>query len=94
MERSRTTRKNDAVTLRQFNRFLITANIPSQFKGIVKELKDVLVMPIILQDLLFAYIPRDIYLYISPISGIYINIYPPNGGYMQQYTPQLGIMYL
>ena len=55
MERAQTTKKNDAVTLRQFNLFLKTANLPSQFKGTVKQFKDVVQqMPIILQDLLFA----------------------------------------
>ena len=55
MERAQTTRKNDGVTLRQFNRFLKTAALPSQFKGLVKEFKDVVQqMPIILQDILFA----------------------------------------
>ena len=55
MERAQTTKKNDAVTLRQFNRFLKTANLPSQFKGTVKQFKDVVQqMPIILQDILFA----------------------------------------
>ena len=54
MNRSKQTIKNDAVTLRQFNRFLTKAHIRSQFKGVVKELKDVLQMPTILQDLLFA----------------------------------------
>ena len=55
MERAQTTKKNDAVTLRQFNRFLKTANISSQYKGLVKQFKDVVQqMPIILQDILFA----------------------------------------
>ena len=55
MERAQSTRNNDAVTLRQFNRFLKTANLSFQFKGTVKHFKDVVQkMPIILQDLLFA----------------------------------------
>ena len=53
MERAQTTKKNDAVTLRQFNQFLKTANLPSQFKGTVKQFKDVVQqMSIILEDLL------------------------------------------
>ena len=41
MERAQTTRKNDAGTLRQFNRFLKTARLPSQFKGTVKQFKNI-----------------------------------------------------
>ena len=65
MERAQTTKKNDAVTLRQFNCFLITAKLPSQFKGTVKQFKDVVQkMPIILKDILFAewisqYVKKD-----------------------------------
>ena len=55
MERAQTTKKNDAVTLRQFNRFLKTSNISSHYKDLVKQFKDVVQqMPIILQDILFA----------------------------------------
>ena len=48
------TKKNDAVTNRQFNRFLATAHLPSNWKGRVKVLADVLEMPLIKQELLFA----------------------------------------
>ena len=54
MERSATTKKNDAVTERQFNRFVTTAKLPSQWEGKVKVFKDVLEMPIIHQDKLFS----------------------------------------
>ena len=54
MDHAPTNKKNDSVTNRQFNRFLATAHLPSNWKGRVKVLADVLEMPLILQDLLFA----------------------------------------
>ena len=54
MEHSATTKVNDAVTERQFNRFLANAKLPSRWEGKVKVLEDVLEMPIIFQDKLFA----------------------------------------
>ena len=54
MDQAKTTKINDAVTNRQFNRFLSKANLPSRWKGKVKVLQDVLQMPIIFQDKLFS----------------------------------------
>ena len=54
MDHSANTKANDAVTYRQFNRFLPTAKLPSRWKGRVKVLEDVLQMPIIVQDKLFS----------------------------------------
>ena len=54
MQRAKTTILNDAVTLRQFNRFLPNAKLPPHWQGSVEKLEDVLKMPIIIQDKLFA----------------------------------------
>ena len=54
MEHAKSTKADDAVTNRQFQRFLSTAKLPTQWEGKVKTLKDVILMPLIYQDLLFA----------------------------------------
>ena len=54
MEQSATTKLNDAVTERQFNRYLPKAKLPPRWVGKVKVLEDVLQMPIIFQDQLFS----------------------------------------
>ena len=54
MEHAPTTKINDAVTMRQFNRFLTNATLPPLWEGKIKSLQDVVEMPIIFQDKLFA----------------------------------------
>ena len=54
MMHAKTTNNNDAVTKRQFERFLPTAELPPNWKSKVHNLRDVLNMPIFLQDKLFA----------------------------------------
>ena len=91
MDRPKRTRKNDSVTLRQFNRFLITANIPSQFKGTVKELKDVLEMPIILQAFVNLRALRDSFQPIYELDLTLISAKYKYGFLMQfTYIPHLG----
>ena len=51
---SANTKINDAVTTRQFNRFLLTAKILPSWKKEVKVLEDVVHMPVIHQDKLFS----------------------------------------
>ena len=54
MEHATKTKLNDAVTLRQFNRFLTNAKLPPRWESKIKSLEDVLQMPIIFQDKLFS----------------------------------------
>ena len=54
MDHSRNTKLNDAVTYRQFSRFLVHAQIPPSWKQEVICLEDVLHMPVIFQDKLFS----------------------------------------
>ena len=54
MEHAANTKNNDSVTNRQFHRFLANAQLPLQWQGKVKHLEDVLRMPVIYQDQLFA----------------------------------------
>ena len=54
MEHAKNTKLNDAVTKRQFERFLPNAELPPRWKGKVKTLNDVIILPIIIQDKLFA----------------------------------------
>ena len=54
MEHAVTTKANDAVTKRQFDRFLPNAKLPPRWMGTVKTLNDVVLLPIIVQDQLFA----------------------------------------
>ena len=46
MERSSTTKLNDAVTQRQFERFLPNAKLPARWMGKVNTLNDVLLLQI------------------------------------------------
>ena len=50
MQRAKSTMDNDAVTRRQFERFLSTAEISSRFESSVKTLEDVIQLPLIIQD--------------------------------------------
>ena len=54
MEHSANTKLNDAVTYRQFSRFLVHAEIPPSWKQPVVALEDVIKMPVIYQDKLFS----------------------------------------
>ena len=47
MEHAATTKANDAVTKRQFERFLSNAKLPQRWVGKVKTLNDVVLIPII-----------------------------------------------
>ena len=84
MQQSATTKLNDAVTERQFNRFLTNAKLPPQWVGEVKVLEDVLKIPIILQDKLFScwisqYLKNG---HIYEIGGHIYNIYARHGGHI------------
>ena len=50
MEHAVTTIANDAVTKRQFERFLPNGKLPPRWMGTVKTLNDVVLLPIIVQD--------------------------------------------
>ena len=50
MDHAVNTKINDAVTNRQFTRFLVNAQIPPRWKSKVNVLEDVLQMPVIYQD--------------------------------------------
>ena len=50
MQRSKATKETDAVTLRQFERYLPSAEIHPKYKGKINKLADVLLMPVFLQD--------------------------------------------
>ena len=54
MQRAKTTIVNDAVTSRNFDRFLQNAKLPPRWEGSVEKSEDVLKMPVIIQDKLFA----------------------------------------
>ena len=54
MERASTTKLNDAVTKRQFERFLPKAKLPERWMGKVKTLNDAIQPPIIIHDKRFA----------------------------------------
>ena len=50
MDHPANTKINDAVTNRQFTRFLVNVQIPPRWKSKVNVLEDVLQMPVIYQD--------------------------------------------
>ena len=54
MEHAATKKLNDAVTKRQFERFLPNAKLPPRWMGKVKTLNDAVLLPLIVQDQLFA----------------------------------------
>ena len=54
MEHAENTKKNDAVTKRQVHRFLQKADVPNAWKSKLKNFKDIIDMPIVLQDKFFA----------------------------------------
>ena len=55
MQHAKNTKTNDAVTNRQVQRFLQKADVPNPWKSKLKNFKDIIDMPIFLQDKLFAY---------------------------------------
>ena len=54
MEHASTTKLNNAVTKRQFERFLSKAKLPESWMGKVKTLNDAIQLPINIQDKRFA----------------------------------------
>ena len=55
MQHAKNTKTNDAVTNRQVQRFLQKPDVPNPWKSKLKNFKDIIDMPIFLQDKLFAY---------------------------------------